>query len=297
MCNTTTPFTAAGGLDEDALRRHLRRMVAARTGVFLGSPGSGEMHTLSDVEFGRVCEIAVDECGGRVPVYAMTGEVHDAAATIRVGRIAAAAGVDAVQIFQVMGGHGMVATRDEQEAYFDTVLAAIDHPVAISFHGIAGYLAPVDLVAKLYHDVPSLCAVYVYMASWTYLSEVRDAVPSHIPLGVEIAGAVQSFALGAHSMTGAEPNVIPVTCRALVDAYEASDIAEVEVLAQRIQRLSDAVRRWRPLNSRWIKMALRVLELPGGEGGVRAPLVLPDESELAMMAQAFDRLGVRDWER
>jgi hypothetical protein len=44
-------------------------------------------------------------------------------------------------------------------------------------------------------------------------------------------------------------------------------------------------------------MALRVLELPGGEGGVRPPLVLPDESELAMMAQAFDRLGVRDWER
>ena len=57
-------------------------------------------------------------------------------------------------------------------------------------------------------------------------------------------------------------------------------------------RLQSTVNRWAPSTARWVKMGLRVLGLPGGNGALREPYVLPDESQLTEMKIAFERLGV-----
>jgi len=39
-----TPMDDAGNLDEEGIRAHCRRMIAAGVGVYIGSGGSGEGH-------------------------------------------------------------------------------------------------------------------------------------------------------------------------------------------------------------------------------------------------------------
>ena len=53
---------------------------------------------------------------------------------------------------------------------------------------------------------------------------------------------------------------------------------------------------WAPSTARWAKMGLRVLGLPGGNGVLREPYLLPGEDQLAEMRREFDRLGVEAFE-
>ena len=68
-----TPFRKDGSLDEAGIRRLARRQVDA--GIHFVSPcgTTGEAPTLSVPEKARVCELVVDEVGGRVPVLAGAG--------------------------------------------------------------------------------------------------------------------------------------------------------------------------------------------------------------------------------
>src|SRR5918999_31463 len=96
-----TPFTADEALDEDTLRVHLRRLRATGIGVYLGGSGSGEGYTLTADERQRVLEIGVEELGGRVPVRAMGVEPRSAHEMVELGGVAAAAGVDALQVYSL----------------------------------------------------------------------------------------------------------------------------------------------------------------------------------------------------
>ena len=70
FCMSATPFKEDGSLDEEGLRVHLRRLVAAGNGVYLGSGGAGEGHVLTVPELRRIYDIGVEECKGKVPTYA-----------------------------------------------------------------------------------------------------------------------------------------------------------------------------------------------------------------------------------
>ena len=133
-CHCATLFDDAGAIDEGGLRQHLRRMVAAGVGVVVGTPGAGEGQALSEAELARVVAIAKSECGSVVPVRAVAREAHDARGTARSARAAAAAGADAVGIFPLQGGHGMVPTLAEQVTYYRAVLGSVDGPLGLVLH-------------------------------------------------------------------------------------------------------------------------------------------------------------------
>src|SRR5436309_1150028 len=78
LCMAATPFDDAGQLDELALRAPLRRMVDAGVGVYLGSGGAGEGHTLSTDELARLYAIGVSECRGQVQTCANPPESRTA---------------------------------------------------------------------------------------------------------------------------------------------------------------------------------------------------------------------------
>ena len=65
-----TPFDAAGALDEDAFRRHLRRIASAGAGAYVGSSNVGEGFTLTDDERDRIFTIAAEELKGKTPIRA-----------------------------------------------------------------------------------------------------------------------------------------------------------------------------------------------------------------------------------
>src|SRR4029077_2678995 len=66
-----TPFDAQGALDEEAFRKHLRRLADGGVSVYVAGSGSSEGYALTAEERDRVFEIAVAELKGKVQVRAM----------------------------------------------------------------------------------------------------------------------------------------------------------------------------------------------------------------------------------
>ncbi len=296
FCMAATPFREDGSLDEDGLRQHLRRIVDAGNGIYLGSGGAGEGHVLTPAELRRIYEIGVEVGRGAVPVYANPRESRSAAAMYEVAKEAVTAGVDAVQIYQLDAGHGMIPTPREQEAYFRELLDEIDHPIAISVHIYAGYNAPVALLAALCRDYPQVIALNVMGPPNNWFMEVRDALPESVRMYTGIVNLLQVLALGASGALLAENNIIPTVCRSLADAWLAADLDTAGDAARTVQRFANVVNRWAPSTARWVKMAMKVLDLPAGNGVLRRPYMLPPEAEQREMAQAFEALHIRDLE-
>jgi 4-hydroxy-tetrahydrodipicolinate synthase len=296
FCMAATPFREDGALDEDGLRAHLRRIAAGGNAVYLGSGGAGEGHVLTIPELRRVYQIGVEVCRGSVPVYANPRESRSAAAMYEVAGEAVAAGVDVVQIYQLDAGHGMIPTLREEEAYFRELLDELNHPVAISIHAYAGYAAPVPLLATICRDYPQVCAVNVMGPPNSYFMELRDALPARVLMYTSVVNILQVLSLGAAGALLAENNVIPNVCRRIADAWLAGDLHAAGEATRTVQRFSNVVNRWAPSTARWVKMAMKVLDLPAGNGVLRRPYLLPPEAEQEEMHRALEALHIRDLE-
>jgi dihydrodipicolinate synthase/N-acetylneuraminate lyase len=201
--------------------------------------------------------------------------------------LAVGAGVDVVQVYPLDAGHGMRPTEAEQLRYYEDVLSGMDHQVALSVHTVVGYAAPADLVARVCKDYPQIVAVNLIGVSSNYLLDLRDAVRGDIAIYVPLGGFFDASVLGANGFLGAEANIIPHTCRRFADDCAAGDVAAVSAVYPQLLRFAQVVGRWAPSTARWVKMALRVLGLPGGNGGLRRPYLMPEEPELRALRTAL----------
>ena len=293
LCMIATPFQPDGTLDEVGLRAHLRRMVESGCSVYLGSGGAGEGHALSLAELKRVYEIGVQECKGRVATFANPPEPRTAKAMIAMCEAAATAGVDMIQIYQMDAGHSMRPTAAEQERYYRTILDVVHHPMALSVHFYSGYQPSAALFRKLCDDYPQIAAVNVIGSPIGYYVELKDALAPRIALYVRWQNAAEALPLGAAGYLAAEPNIAPYLCRSIVEHFIRGEIEQCGEAIANVARLSNIVSRWAPAPARWVKMAMKVLDLPGGNGVLREPYLLPPASELEEMARAFEKFGLR----
>jgi 4-hydroxy-tetrahydrodipicolinate synthase len=291
-----TPMHDDYSIDEEALRAHLRRLVAAGNGIYLGSGGSGEGHALTPEELRLVYDIGVDEAKGKVPVYANPREARTADAMHAVCAQAVEAGVDMVQVYQLDAGHGMTPTVREQEAYFNSVIGRLDHPVALSIHVFAGYLAPVSLLSTLCDRFPQILAINVMGPPERYFLQVRDTLPEAVRLFTGVANLPGLVPLGAVGGLGAENNCIPNVCRSIGDAIVDGDADRLAFATQTLRRFSAAVAEASPNggSSRGNKMAMKALGL--GNGVLRPPYLALPEADQAKLAALLDGLGIREAE-
>lgn len=290
-----TPFTEAGEIDEAAVRHNVQRLADNGQGVYLGSGGAGEGHVLTADELRKLYDIGVQAAAGRVRVCANPRESRTAADMYRVAREAVDAGVDMVQLYQLDGGHGMIPTELEQNAYFTELLDQIKHPVAISIHALAGYKPKVQLMQRLVERYPQIEAVNLMHASTSYFVELRDALPRSVRMYTIVTNMIQVLALGADGVMMAENNIIPETCARTLAAFDAGHIDEMSEGTLAIQRFGNVVYRWMPSTARWVKMAQKVLGL--GNGVLRLPYLLPPPDELDRMAAGLAALGIPEIER
>jgi dihydrodipicolinate synthase/N-acetylneuraminate lyase len=246
---------------------------------------------MSPDELLRLYAVGVEECHGRVPVHANLPEETTAELTIAQARIAIAAGVEALHLYTVEGRHGYRPTEPELIGYFDDVLAAIRHPVVIAVNPTMGYIPRPQVIAEICRRHEQIVAVRLSGQREIYLLNLWDAlgraIHCHWQLG---AGAFEPLALGA-SLFAAEANIIPQTFRRFVELAQTGNLtAAGEVLAQ-IRRFNQLVMEWGPC-ARWIKMAMWVLKLPGWEGGLRKPYLMPHEDVVTAFAERLLRLGI-----
>ena len=284
-----TPFRADGTLDEDGLRHHLARQRDAGVGVYLAGSGSGEGYALDEADTRRVLELGVEELAGHVPVRAMGVEPRTADEAIGRAQVAAAAGVDAFQLYSLDQGHGNRPSPAELERYVRTVLDAVDLPVVLSTHQSVGYLLPVELVASVLDGDDHVIGVNCSTADVTYLLRVVDAVDGRAD--VHVGGplhALTVLGLGGQGFLSSDANLAPRLCAQVIDHAHHGDLPALQHAYRELMRLYTVTRELGGITA--TKAALDLLGLPGGSP--RPPRVPADAAtRAAVQRRLLDELA------
>ena len=102
--------------------------------------------------------------------------------------------------------------------------------------------------------------------------------------------------LGGTGLISMEGNILPKTFRRYLDFFEQKKFEELALIYSDINRFIRYVRRWQSSTPRWLKMAMRIFKLPGGEGGLREPYRMPSDQEVQQFADGLLRLGLPEIE-
>lgn len=289
MCATV--FSPHGGIDEVGFRGYLQRQIDGGLGVYLGSGGNGETHAMTPDELHTMYRLGVETCRGKVPVHANLPEEHTADATIAQARIAIEAGVAALHLYTLEGRHGYRPTDRELIGYFDDVLSVINHPVIIAVNPTMGYIPKPAVIASIIRNHKHIVGARLSAQPQIYLIDLKDMVDRPIEYHWQLgSGALDPLALGA-TLFAAEANIIPQTFRGLIDHAQAGRLAEAGNVLADIRRFNRVIMQWGPC-ARWIKMCMRTLRLPGWEGGLRKPYLMPPDDEMRSFSDALLRLRV-----
>ena len=199
----TTPFSAAGAIDEAAFRAEARFLLGAGVHGLAVGGSTGEGHALSTEEVRRLTEIAVEEADGRMPVVA--GIIVDSTGqAIERGGAAARAGAAALQVTPV---HYLFRPDDiHMKEHFREMTEAVDAPVVIYNVVPWTYLSP-ELLVEIMQEVPGVVGVKQSAGDLKLFADLMATAPD----GARIMSAVDalmypSFALGAHGAIAADPD-------------------------------------------------------------------------------------------
>lgn len=290
-CLAATPFTASGGVDTADAETHSARLAEANIEILVGGGGAGEGHVLGVDELAELCAAASRGAAGRVVVGAAPAESRTAAIMRRRVDAAISGGAEVVQVSQLDGGHGMKPTLAEQEDYFNEVLDGLTVPVMLAIQAFSGYAAPPSLIRTLCERFDTLVAINLLGTPQAYQVALTEAVPRRVAFNTTLTNLGQAAMLGATGYLSPEANIIPITCRSLVD-MEGAPHPEGVRLASTVQRFSSVVSQWAPSSARWIKMASRLVGLPTGYGVLRPPYRLPADHEIEAMASGLRNLNL-----
>jgi 4-hydroxy-tetrahydrodipicolinate synthase len=295
VLRTATTFARDGSFDAVACREYLGRFVDAGIGVYLGDGASGEGHALTWEEHRQLYRVGVEVCKGKVPVYSGHPKQYTARATIEFAQLAVEAGVDAWVIGPV-GVHAGGPTEAEYVAYLHRVLTEVNYPVVLALSPASRHFLPARTVAEICDKYPQILGLNALPSSLgalndNYVLSLREAMSRDVPIYVHYIGALTLLDLGAAGTLGNEPNIIPKTFRRFLDAYRAGDRPEAVKVYSDIRRFSEFVAQWGG-TPRWIKIAMKAFRLPGGEGGPRAPYIMPTEEELERFVRDAANLNI-----
>jgi N-acetylneuraminate lyase len=296
MCRTATTFAPDGSLDEAALGEYLARFVDTDLGVYLASAGSGEGYALTTDERRRVYRVGVEVGAGQISVNANPPEQHTAAGVIEQSRVAAEAGVDVVNVYGPTAWHGYRPSADEMTVFFDEVLSAVRHPVAISSNAVVTTPVPATLLADLCRRYPQVTALNLMDVNDAYYVALRDALTRDVAIYVPVTSSYYPLAAGATGLVGAEANLAPRTYRAYLDAWKARDRPLLDEVYGHLTRLRAYLKTWPGGSPRWIKMGMVVLGLPGAAGGLRGPYRMPPAEDVKRFAAGLFALGIPEFD-
>lgn len=287
-----TAFDSTGRFDEDAFRLHLRRLAKAGIGVYVAGSGSSEAYTLSTAEIARVMEVAAEELKGKVPVRAMSFEPRTATQMVEYVKLAAAAGLDAVNVYPFDAGHGVKPRGDELDRYFSEVLSSTDIPMIIASHHYSGFMVPVDIIENLIDRFDNVIGVTSVTPDVTYLVKVCERVADRVQVHSGSPGHVlTNLALGGSGFLSSEGNLVPQLCQGVVEAYNRRDRDETNRLYSLLLRVYSLNTKYGSI--RGIKGALSAFGLPGGPPRLpRTPIQADEQTEFV---GALRRLNVPEF--
>jgi len=226
-----TPFTKAGELDEQAVRRLGRRQIDAGIHFLAPCGTTGESPTLTHAERVRIVEIVVDEAGGRVPVLAGAGG-YSTKDVIRLAddmRKAGAAGLLSVAPYY---------NKPTQEGLFQHYRAIAEStPLPIVVYNVPSRtgcnVEPATLVRLA--AIPNIVGVKEASGNMTQMCEICHAVPADfVVLSGDDALTLPLMAIGGRGVISVASNEIPAEIVRMVEAAQRGDFAAARAVHDRI---------------------------------------------------------------
>lgn len=306
-----TTFDGDGRFDADVQRQHLRRLAQAGVSAIVGSSGAGEGYSLSDDERRELLRIARAELKEPGQFVFMAPEARSADEVIRMCELARPYKPDVIQIHGVEMGHGTRATPAEVESYLREILTAVDMPCCLCNQPLMNnFEIPVALVEALVRDYPQVVSVGELSGDIRYMAAIRHAIGDRVELWSGPDTAISLLAIGGHAFACGEANIVPELCASISAQFSAGDY-ERSFAAYRLLLAVSRVIRSVPTSGFGgalgringigspvpaYKAALRVLNLPGGNGVRRPRLPVDPDLEPALLAQLTE-LGVPELTR
>jgi 4-hydroxy-tetrahydrodipicolinate synthase len=151
-----TPFTAAGEVDEDSLRRVIDLFIDAGVNGVTALGVTGEVARLEDRERQRVLETVTTHVNGRIGVVAGT-TAEGTRTCISYSRAAKAAGATAVMVSPPR----MPKLNSEAVVrHYHALADAVDIEIVVQdYPPISGYAMEASLLARIAKELPRACTI------------------------------------------------------------------------------------------------------------------------------------------
>lgn len=286
-CGTAlvTPFRRDLSLDEEALRRLLRRQIDAGIDFLVPCGTTGESPTLSHEEQVRVVKITVEEARGKVPVVAGAGG-NNTAHVIEMAREFASCGANGILS---VAPYYNKPTQEGLYQHYKALAEAVSLPIILyNIPGRTGVnIEPATLVRLA--QVGNIVGVKEASGNISQMATILAAVPNDFAvLSGDDGITLPLMALGGRGMISVASNEIPAEMAHIAKLANANDFAAARELHNR----------WFPLmevnfietNPIPVKSALALMGLC--EPVFRLPLVPPKSENLAKIRNVLESTGL-----
>jgi 4-hydroxy-tetrahydrodipicolinate synthase len=286
-CGTAlvTPFRHDLSLDEETLRRLIRRQIDGGIDFLVPCGTTGESPTLTRDEHVRVVAITVEEAGGKVPVLAGAGG-YDTAGVIALGEALRHVGADGLLSVNPYYNR---PTQEGLYQHFKAIADAVSLPIVLyNIPGRTGVNIETPTLCRL-AVIENIVGVKEASGNIGQMAAVAHAVPERFDiLCGDDAITIPLFALGGRGVVSVVANEIPAGMTGLTHLAMEGDFAGARA----------AQRAWMPLmemnfiesNPIPVKTAMSMMGLL--EAVWRLPMTSPAEETRARIEKVLRASGL-----
>jgi 4-hydroxy-tetrahydrodipicolinate synthase len=286
-CGTAlvTPFRRDLSLDEETLRRLVRRQIDAGINFLVPCGTTGESPTLTRAEHLRVVEITVEESKGRVPVVGGAGgyNTHEV--------------IELALELQKLGVDGILSvtpyynkpTQEGLFQHFKAIAASVPLPIIVySVQGRTGVNVEPATLARL-AAIPNIVAVKEASGNISQMANVIHEIPSsfHVLSGDDSI-TIPLIALGGRGIISVVSNQIPGEMTQLAQAALRGDFETARRIQARFLPLMNV--NFVESNPIPVKAAMGLMGLL--DPVYRLPLVPPSSANLAKIETVLEKSGL-----
>jgi len=286
-CGTAlvTPFRRDLSLDEETLRRLVRRQIEAGINFLVPCGTTGESPTLTRAEHLRVIEITLEEAGGKVPVLGGAGGYN----TREV--------IELARELEHMGVGGILSvtpyynkpTQEGLYQHYQAIAEAIRLPIVVySVQGRTGVNVEPATLARL-AQIENIVGVKEASGNIGQMANVLQEVPpTFTVLSGDDAVTIPLMALGGRGVISVVSNQIPAAMTQLAQACLRGDFETARAIQRRYLPLMNV--NFVESNPIPVKAAMGLMGLL--EPVYRLPLVPPAAASMAKIERVLEAAGL-----
>jgi 4-hydroxy-tetrahydrodipicolinate synthase len=286
-CGTAlvTPFRRDQSLDEETLRRLVRRQIDAGINFLVPCGTTGESPTLTRAEHLRVVEIAIEEARGKVPVLGGAGG-YCTREVIELARELERLGADG--ILSVTPYYNK-PTQEGLYQHYQAIASAIRIPIVVySVQGRTGVNVEPSTLARLAR-IENIVGVKEASGNIAQMAAILNEVPSDFTvLSGDDAVTIPLMALGGRGIISVASNEIPREMTQLAQACLRGDFESARAIQKRFFALMSV--NFVESNPIPVKAAMGLMGLL--DPVFRLPMVPPSPANLARIEKVLESAGL-----